>query len=53
MSRHGDAPVTDGRDGVHQGHGLLVVHAARGLVQDQQAGSEARARAISSRRWLP
>ena len=36
--QHGDATVTDGRDGIHQGHGLLVVHAARGLVQDQQPG---------------
>lgn len=35
--QHGDPPLPDGADDVHQRRGFLVVHAPGGFVQDQQA----------------
>jgi len=35
--QHGNAPVADGPDGMHQGSGLLIVHAACGFVQNHEA----------------
>jgi hypothetical protein len=40
-------------DDAHQIERLLRIHAGRWLVEQQQRGSVASARAISSRRWLP
>jgi len=46
----GDLPVTDLPDEVDKQGRLLLVHPAGRLVEDDEAGSVARARAISSKR---